>query len=116
MSLIHVRSTTRGSGNNFIRPSDFSTDNGWKLRQLLLHCAVTFTTVCTFSVRLNSHEGTAYDTLILSSTLATDAGVLQDLAWYPEPAAIFTGKDRLTLVMDSASAAMTWAYDAVIEV
>jgi len=115
MSEIHVRSTTRGSTPCHISPCN-STQNKWRLKQLTIHCEATFTDPSTITIQINNHEGTAYDSILLQTSLATAAGVLNDLVWVPEQPISFVGKDRVAIIFTGVSSALPWAYDAAVEV
>jgi len=60
------------------------------------------------------HEGTAYDTVFKSATVATSAGVLEDVVYLPTVPHTMCGKDKLLITFGTASAAMQWAYDVTI--
>ena len=115
MSIFHLRSTTKGPGPVNIALSTESTQCNWKIRQVLLHCAATFTAICTVSIKSICHEGTAYDSVFHSGTVATADGVLQDFAWVPDTPYSMCGKDRIAITFGSASAAMAWGYDICVE-
>jgi len=111
---VHQRATTRGA-----TPVEISFGNSsmsrWGLTQLNIHCAVTFTDVCTLDVYIRNHESSAYDSIVLKTTVATAAGVLNDIVWSPEAPLSLTGKDRVAIVFSGASSGMQWAYNAVID-
>ncbi len=116
MSIVHKRATVHGPGPVSISLAE-STQNVVKIRQVFIHCAVTFTDVCTMSIQLASHEGTAFDCVFKTETVATAAGVLQDVVWLPaDTPPCLVGKDRVLITFGTASAALPWAYDVAIEV
>ena len=78
MRNIHLRATSRGASEVRISFGN-STSDEWQLKQLHIHCAVTFTDPSTLYVYFRSHEGTAYDSLLLKTSVSTDAGVLNDI-------------------------------------
>jgi len=115
MSIIHQRATTHGPGPVTISLNSGATHDDWQLKQLMIHCHVSFTDVCTVSVQVQNHEGTAYNCVIHTATVATLSD-LQDVAWYPDQPIYLAGKDRLTITFGTASAALPWGYDAVLSV
>lgn len=115
MSILHKSATTKGAGPVKIGLNAESTMGHYSIRQLMIHCAATFTDVCTVSIERLSHEGTAYDTLVKVSTVATTASVLQNILWQPDPPLLLNKKDRISITFGAASAAMPWGYDAVLE-
>ncbi len=116
MSIVHIRSTTRGSGPVIIDPCPGSTQNTWKIRQVLIHCEVTFTDICTVEIQARCHEGSKYDTVFNRATVATAAGVIQDSVWLPNTPHCLVGKDRIAITFGTASALLPWAYDVAIEI
>lgn len=110
---MHLRATTRGADQVDISLGG-STNNTWNLEQILVHCHATFTDPSTFKVYFRCHEGTAYDTMLLQSSVSTVNGVLNDIFWQPDRPINLTGKDRICLVFSGVSSGLPWAYDAVV--
>jgi len=113
MRNVHLRATSRGASEVRISFGN-STSDEWQLKQLHIHCAVTFTDPSTLYVYFRSHEGTAYDSLLLKTSVSTDAGVLNDIVWSPDVPISLLGKDRLAIVFSGTSSAMQWGYNAVV--
>lgn len=115
MSLIHVRGTAAGPGPVMINPCAASSNGNWSIRQVLIHCEVTFTDVCTVEIQARCHEGSKYDAVFNRSTVATADGVIQDSVWRPDNPHYLAGKDRIAITFGTASATLPWAYDVLID-
>jgi hypothetical protein len=113
MRNFHLRATARGASEVRISFGN-TTDAEWQLKQLHIHCAVTFTDPSTLYVYYRHHESTVYDSVLLKTSVSTDAGVLNDIVWSPDVPISLLGKDRLSIVFSGTSSAMQWAYNAVI--
>jgi hypothetical protein len=113
MKKFNIKTTWRGNDPYSISLGN-DTNFSWEFHQINVHCQATFTDPSTISLQIHHHESSAYNSLLLQTSLSTATGVLQDLLWVPDRPITLFGKDAVIVTFAGVSTALQFGISAVV--